>query len=93
MIAHLIHPEDVEVAKPHQYYPDLFESGEEDEAGRAANELALHKARMEEYAFRYNRARKRGDDNGRNDTGEAPSNNRGTDQPVHAGDGEGAEDH
>lgn len=79
MAAHSMHPQDVELKPPHEYYPDLFkEEAETSEEEKTKNELALHKARMEEYAYRHNRARER-DTHGRNDTGKAPGNNTGTD--------------
>lgn len=71
MIAHSMHSDEVELRKPHEYYPELFgeEFSKEDEEEKQRNELALHKARMEEYAFRHNRALKeRGESSGGNDT-------------------------
>jgi len=53
-----------------KFYPDFFkeEAAASDEEKRE-NELALHKARMEDYVHRYNEAlRKRGEGNGRNDS-------------------------
>lgn len=81
IFAHSQNPEEVELKLPEHYYPDLF-AGELEgieairEEEKAKNELALHKARMEEYAYRHNLAMKeRGEKNGRNDTGKTAGNN------------------
>lgn len=52
------------------FYPDLFSEAAEIEAEeKKRNELALHKARMDDYVYRHNEAlRKRGESNGRNDS-------------------------
>lgn len=52
-----------------EYYPNLFgEPKEFSEKNKIENELMLHKARMEDFAFRHNEARKkRGDNDRRND--------------------------
>lgn len=86
IISHSIHPDEIELKMPHEYYPELF--GEEikgqEKATKRNNELALHKARMEEYAFRHNRALKeRGESSGRNDTGKTSGNHRGANSTVY----------
>lgn len=63
----------VQIKQLKDYYPDLFEALEEEETEEAAEEriqveLEVNKAHMEDYAFRFNLARKRGEGNGRNDT-------------------------
>lgn len=78
LMNHSHHPGEVPLRTPAQYYPELFgeEAQELDEEEQKANEMVLHKARMEEYAYRHNLAMKeRGESNGWNDTGKAPGNN------------------
>ena len=78
MMNHSQHPQDVELRTPAQYYPEIFgeEMRQQEQEERIKNDLALHKARMEDYALRHNLARKeRGESNGWNDTGKAPGNN------------------
>ena len=87
------HPDDVKLRTPAQYYPELFgeEMEQQEQEEQIRNDLALHKARMEEYAFRHNLARKeRGESNGWHDTGKAPGNNRGTDRTISESNAESA---
>lgn len=71
-----------------EYYPDLFgttteftEQENEGDEHKLSPEAELHKARMDDFAFRHNMAmaKKRGESSGRNDFGEAASDHRGTD--------------
>ena len=78
------------------YYPGLFDDAlklSEDEQQKINCEL--HKARMEEYAYYHNRARReRGENNERIqriNTGASEGNHRSTDEPVHTGYAECAE--
>jgi len=67
------------------YYPglinpvettELTEQEEEGDKNSLSLEMQLHKARMDDFAFRHNMAmKKRGESGGWNDTGEAASNN------------------
>lgn len=52
------------------FYPDLFpEEKAAEEEKKKQDDLALHKARMDDYVFKHNEAlRKRGENNGRNDS-------------------------
>lgn len=58
---------------PQYYYPELFEEEiAESEQEQKKRQIELHKARMEEYAFRHNRAlEERGDDHGGDNAKEA----------------------
>lgn len=70
MIGHVMRPSSDETITPlSKYYPELFpDENKENEEEKIKNDFALHKARMEEYAFRHNRALKeRGGDHGRDD--------------------------
>lgn len=61
---------EIQIKKPHEYYPELFtDEIEQLREETQTNDMTLHKARMEEYAYWHNRAiKERGEGDGRNDT-------------------------
>lgn len=66
VMSQVLHPQDGwQRLKLSDYYPELFEDVESKEQ-QAKDELALHKARMDEFAFRHNRMR--GEKHRRDDT-------------------------
>lgn len=89
-IGAMIDPKNVKRRPLSEYYPDLFgattnftEQDQENEGDepKLSLEAELHKARMDDFAFRHNMAmaKRRGESSGRNDFGEAASDHRGTD--------------
>lgn len=83
---------EVEIKLPKEYYPELFEEvtnfteQEEGDEKKLSQEMELHKARMDDFVFRHNMAMKmakeRGESGGRDDSGEAASDHRGTDEGL-----------
>ena len=74
------------------FYPELFEDEAKAEAEKKKqDELALHKARMQDFVYRHNEAmRKRGESNGWHDTRKAASDHSGPNQGIHGGNEESA---
>ncbi|MCD8286499.1 MAG: hypothetical protein LUD50_04675 [Clostridia bacterium] len=93
MLGAMMDSKHVQMQPLRYYYPYLFgeeeeaieDTGEQTDKPKLSPEMRLHKARMDDFAFRHNRAfrekqkKQEGEQDGRNDSGEAPGDHTGSD--------------
>ncbi len=98
VLAAAIDSKNVKIRPLSEYYPGLFrtpteftEQENEGDEHKLSPEAELHKARMDDFAFRHNMAKRRGENSGWNDFGETASNYRGSNKELLRGAEESTE--